>query len=109
MLERSVRHELTSVIPNPVACLWRTAVRDLLFTPTRTENAGQLRGQILPCRIVALDEPDFLFPPPTLDFFLAANCLPDVSVRLEVHETENAIAGGEARDKPAAVFDHATN
>jgi hypothetical protein len=48
-------------------------VRDLLWAIWHLVLVRKLLGQVCPGRIVPFDEPDFLFPPPALDFFLSGD------------------------------------
>ena len=56
-----------------------------------------------------LDEPDFLFAPPALEFLFACNCLVNAAEGFEVNEAKNSIARCESGNKALAVFDHSVN
>src|SRR5215207_6477453 len=58
--------------------------------------ASQLRPQITPARILALDELYLPGAQPTLDTFLPENSLGNIRVRLEVHEAMNPMFFSEA-------------
>jgi hypothetical protein len=63
-------------------------------------------GKIFPRGIVALDKPDFLFTPPSLDFFLARNGVANVAEYLEVDQAKDAVSRRESWNEPLAMFDH---
>jgi hypothetical protein len=53
-----------------------------------------------------LDEPNFLFPPPAFDFFLARNGRANVAEEFEMHQAEDFIPRCEPGGEPLAMFDH---
>jgi hypothetical protein len=63
-------------------------------------------GQVCPGWIVPFDEPDFLFPPPGLDFFLPLNGGANVAEEFEMHEAEDSVPRRESGDEPLAMFDY---
>ena len=66
-----------------------------------------IRGEVVPARVIALYEPDFLLMTPSLDFFLSRDGEVDVAEHLVMHEAGNFIAFGESGDESEAVLGHA--
>lgn len=64
-------------------------------------------GEIVPARVVALYEPDFLLVTPSLDFFLSRDGEADVAEHFEMHEAGDSIAVGESGDESEAMLGHA--
>jgi hypothetical protein len=60
--------------------------------------------KIVPLRIRLLNEPEFLFAAPRLDFFFAADCIMDVGEGFKMHQTENVVPRGESRHAALAVL-----
>jgi hypothetical protein len=59
----------------------------------------------LPRKIIALDEPGLVLPPPTVDFLLAWNRVANIAELFEVDEAKNSIPRCESGNEPPAMFD----
>ena len=73
--------------------------RDLLFG--RQEE--RIR-EINPCRIVGLDQRDFLLPAPSFDLLLARNGVANIAEDLVMYEAMNPISFGESGDQTFPVL-----
>ena len=80
-----------------VALFLRVLVRLLWF-------GEPISGEVVPARVIALYEPDFLLVTPSLDFFFAGDGEADVTEHLVMHEAGNFIAFGESGNESEAVL-----
>jgi hypothetical protein len=62
-------------------------------------------SQIHPSRILPLNHPDFLLPPPTLDLLLPRNSAANLPKFLKVNQPKNPVPRSESRNQPLPVFD----
>ncbi len=65
---------------------------------------GEPLRQVLPMRVVAIDEPQFLLAPPAFDFFLARDCRANVAKHFMVHQPEDAVTLRKSRHRAVAVL-----
>ncbi len=75
-------------------------VRDLLFGRRKTHR------KVLPGRIILLNQPDFLFPAPPLDFLFARDRVANVRKLFAMNKPEDSVSGCKSRDESLPVFNH---
>jgi hypothetical protein len=63
-------------------------------------------GKIFPHWIFTLDQPNFLFAPPSLDFLFARNGVPNVAELFQVDHTKDPVASSESGNQPLAMLEH---
>ncbi len=61
-------------------------------------------GEVLPRRVLLLDQTDLLVAVPLLELLLAGDGSSDIAVEFEIHQTENLVASREARDSAEAML-----
>jgi hypothetical protein len=62
--------------------------------------------EILPGGIISLNEPNFLFSAPSLDFLFARDRDANVPKRFPMNQPEDFVLGREPRDESVPVFQH---
>jgi hypothetical protein len=70
-------------------------------------SSGKIFTQVAELRIHSSNQCKFLFPPPSLDLFFAADRIPDITKRLEIDQTDHFVSFCEAWADLFFVLGHA--